>query len=75
MKRKTTTGCPKCGGGWKLLSGFYICAKCGHRLGSQRFTGPQIVLRSPLTPVDAYERETNIVDPPGKLRNPLDFKL
>jgi hypothetical protein len=41
MKKKTKiiTGCPICGGHWKRLSGFLVCASCGHRYDEgQRYT-------------------------------------
>lgn len=29
------SGCPKCGGHWTRVSGFYRCQSCGHVHGSQ----------------------------------------
>lgn len=34
-KKVNLRGCPKCGGPWERVSGFYRCQKCQHVHGSQ----------------------------------------
>jgi hypothetical protein len=72
-KHMKTNNCPKCGGWWKYQSGFYICIKCGHRMGSQNNPVRVAINCNPIAPVDQYEWETDMPDRPGKLNTQLDF--
>lgn len=31
VRRLFKIACPRCGGHWKVVSGFHVCVDCGHR--------------------------------------------
>lgn len=35
QRLKHLRGCPRCGGAWEKVSGFYRCTKCQHVYNSQ----------------------------------------